>query len=72
MAVLLEVHDERELDIALSAQPQIIGINNRNLVDMSIDRQTTHRLCEIVPPEVLVVSASGLTDQLRKRPSEGR
>lgn len=41
---LVEVHDERELDIALAAGAPIIGINNRNLTNLSIDRSTSPRL----------------------------
>lgn len=41
---LVEVHDERELDIAIASRAQIIGINNRNLSDLSIDRSTSPRL----------------------------
>lgn len=41
---LVEVHDERELDIALAEGSQIIGINNRNLTDLSIDRSISPRL----------------------------
>ncbi|MCZ6654299.1 MAG: indole-3-glycerol phosphate synthase TrpC [Planctomycetota bacterium] len=61
MAALVEVHDERELDIALAADPALLGINNRNLHDLSIDRQVIHRLCPLVPDGVLIVSESGIT-----------
>ena len=61
MAVLVEVHDERELDIAVGTNPAMIGINTRNLHDLSIDRQVIHRLCPLVPDGVLIVSESGIT-----------
>lgn len=41
---LVEVHDEAELEVALSSRAQILGINNRNLVDLKIDRTTAPRL----------------------------
>ena len=61
MVALVEVHDERELDIALATNPTLIGINNRNLHDLSIDRQVIHCLCPLVPDGVLIVSESGIT-----------
>ncbi len=41
---LVEVHDEAELEVALAANASIVGVNNRNLVDLSIDRSTAPRL----------------------------
>jgi len=41
---LVEIHDHRELDMALGSGAQIIGINNRNLIDLSIDRSASPRL----------------------------
>ena len=61
MVALIEVHDERELETALAANATLIGINNRNLHDLSIDRQVIHRLCPLVPDGVLIVSESGIT-----------
>ncbi len=61
MVALVEVHDERELDTALATNATLIGINNRNLHDLSIDRQVIHRLCPLVPDGVLIVSESGIT-----------
>ncbi len=61
MVALVEVHDERELETALATNPTLIGINNRNLHDLSIDRQVIHRLCPLVPDGVLIVSESGIT-----------
>ena len=60
MDVLVEVHDEGELEIALKADCGLIGINNRNLKDFSMDLNTTFRLKEIIPDSVAVVSESGL------------
>jgi len=60
MVALIEVHDERELETALATGPKLIGINNRNLHDLSIDRQVIHRLCPLVPDGVSIVSESGI------------
>ncbi|MCB2214839.1 indole-3-glycerol phosphate synthase TrpC [Desulfofustis glycolicus] len=60
MDSLVEVHDEREVEIALAAGADLIGINNRNLNDFSVDIATTFRLQQLIPPEIPVVSESGL------------
>ena len=60
MDVLVEVHDENELEIALKADCGLIGINNRNLKDFTMDLNTTFRLKELIPDSVAVVSESGL------------
>jgi len=72
MVALVEVHDERELDIALTTNATLIGINNRNLHDLSIDRQVIHRLCPLVPDGVLIVSESGITTPQEVRELPGR
>ena len=58
--VLVEVHDERELETALSAQPLLIGINNRNLHDFSVSLETTERVARQLPPGIALVSESGI------------
>jgi indole-3-glycerol phosphate synthase len=58
--VLVEVHDAPELERALAAGADLIGINNRNLVDLSIDLATTERLRPLIPPGILVVGESGI------------
>ena len=60
MDVLVEVHDERETELALKAGSQLIGINNRNLKDFSMDIETTFRLKKYIPEDIPVVSESGL------------
>ena len=60
MDVLVEVHDERELDDALQAESRLIGINNRNLNDFSVSLETTFRLLPRIPQEIPVVSESGI------------
>jgi indole-3-glycerol phosphate synthase len=60
LSALVEAHDEREIGLALDAGARIIGVNNRNLKDFSIDTENSRRLRELVPPEVLFVSESGV------------
>ncbi len=57
---LVEVHDEKELEKVLSTPAAIIGINNRNLKDFTIDLETTLRLRKLIPENRLVVSESGI------------
>lgn len=57
---LVEVHDEVELDRALRLQPRVVGINNRNLKDLTVDVEITCRLRPLIPPDVLVVAESGI------------
>jgi len=58
--VLLEVHDERELEMALATDCGLIGINNRSLHTFVTDLSTTERLARIIPPERLIVAESGI------------
>jgi indole-3-glycerol phosphate synthase len=60
MSVLFEVHDFEELEMALSAGPEIIGINNRNLKTLGIDINATFQLRKEIPPGKIVVSESGI------------
>lgn len=60
MAALVEIHDERELERALTSGGQIIGINNRNLADFTLDLATTELLAPKIPAETIVVSESGI------------
>jgi indole-3-glycerol phosphate synthase len=60
MDVLVEVHDEKELEKSLAAGSKLIGINNRDLRDFSVDLQTTLRLRQGIPAAVPVVSESGI------------
>jgi indole-3-glycerol phosphate synthase len=59
MDVLIEAHSEESLKKALQVGPQIIGINNRDLSTLAVDRETTRRLAPLVPREIVVVSESG-------------
>jgi indole-3-glycerol phosphate synthase len=58
--VLVEVHDERELAVALEIDADVIGINNRDLTDFSVDLQRTFELLADVPAGKTVVSESGI------------
>lgn len=60
LSVLVEVHDEAELNLALELAPQMIGINNRNLKDMSISLEVTASLAAQVPPETVIIGESGI------------
>jgi indole-3-glycerol phosphate synthase len=63
---LVEVHDERELGVALDVEADVLGINNRDLADFSVDIDRTYELLSDVPAGKTVVSESGFTtrDQL--------
>jgi indole-3-glycerol phosphate synthase len=58
---LVEVHDAEELERALEAGAEVIGINNRNLDDMSVDIETTYELMPDVPAGKTVVAESGIS-----------
>ena len=57
---VVEVHDFEEMDRAIDLGARIIGINNRNLATFEVDLGTTERLSEEAPPEVILISESGL------------
>jgi indole-3-glycerol phosphate synthase len=63
---LVEIHDERELEVALDVEADVLGINNRDLGDFSVDIERTFDLLADVPAGKTVVSESGFTsrDQL--------
>jgi indole-3-glycerol phosphate synthase len=61
MDVLVEVHDEVEVESALAAGSRLIGINNRNLNDFTVDLNTTFRLQRLLPADIPVVSESGIS-----------
>lgn len=57
---LLEVHDERELEMALLTDCGLIGVNNRSLHTFITDLSTTERLAKLIPAERLLVAESGI------------
>jgi indole-3-glycerol phosphate synthase len=57
---LVEVNTECELDTALSAGADLIGINNRNLETFDVDRDTAARLCPLIPDGITTVALSGI------------
>lgn len=60
LAALVETHDASEIQSAISAGAQIIGVNNRNLKNFSVDFSNAARLRELIPPEKIYVSESGV------------
>jgi len=60
MAALVEVHDEAELERALNLPAPLIGVNNRDLRDFSLDLATTRRLGALVPTGTVLVGESGI------------
>ena len=60
ISALVEAHDEREVKAAVSAGARIIGVNNRNLKDFTVDIENSCRLRKLVPKEILFVSESGM------------
>ena len=60
LSALVETHEENEVQTALKAGARIIGVNNRNLRDFSVDAGTSRRLRELIPRDVLFVSESGV------------
>ncbi len=61
LAALVEAHDENEIASAVSAGAGIIGVNNRNLKDFSVDFTNAQRLRELIPPDVVYVAESGVS-----------
>ncbi|MDI6784495.1 MAG: indole-3-glycerol phosphate synthase TrpC [bacterium] len=57
---LVEVHNQQELDRALKIEPEILGINNRDLQTFRVDLETTERLVKEIPKDCIIVSESGL------------
>ena len=60
MAALVEVHDEEELKPALASGARIIGVNNRDLRTFEVKLDTSLRLAEEIPPDILRVAESGI------------
>ena len=60
MNALIEVHTEAELEMVLTLNPKILGVNNRNLQTFEVDFENTARLRKMIPDHVVVVGESGL------------
>jgi len=60
MDCLVEVHNEKEIELVLKSKARIIGINNRDLKTFSVDLKTTERLRPRIPEDRIVVSESGV------------
>ena len=61
LGVLVEAHDEREVERALNAGADVIGINNRNLSTFDVDHDLARRISNEVPHDVVLVAESGIT-----------
>lgn len=68
LSALVEAHDEREVRMALKAKARIIGVNNRNLKDFSVNTENSRSLRALIPDNILFVSESGVkkADDIRK------
>ena len=60
LSALVEVHDENEMDSAIKAGARVIGVNNRNLKDFTVDINNSIRLRELVDSKTVFVSESGI------------
>jgi indole-3-glycerol phosphate synthase len=60
---LVEVHNERELESLNLKHVKIIGINNRNLSDFTVDMKTSIRLASLIPEDIIIVSESGISSR---------
>lgn len=73
MTALVEVHDEAEIERALALQPQLVGVNARNLRTLDVDPDAFGRLVKLLPGDVVKVAESGVTGvaDARRYHSEG-
>ena len=58
--VLVEIHDESELEVALSAGANLVGVNQRDLVTFQVDHERALRMAGVMPPGVVRVAESGV------------
>lgn len=63
MDILVEVHDELELERALEVSPQIIGVNARNLKTLEVDARAFDHLIPLIPAHVIKVAESGISER---------
>lgn len=62
LSALVEAHNEYEIRMAIRAGARIIGVNNRNLKDFTVDTENSCRLRALIPEDILFVSESGVKD----------
>lgn len=62
ISALVEAHDEAEIQMAVRVGARVIGVNNRNLKDFSVDTSNSRRLRQMIPDDVVFVSESGIKD----------
>ena len=60
LSALVEAHDEAEVQMAINAGARIIGVNNRNLKDFTVNTDNSRRLRSLIPEDILFVSESGV------------
>ena len=61
--VLIEIHDEAELEVAMQVNPSIIGVNQRDLVTFEVDHERAVRMAALIPGNVVRVAESGVRDR---------
>ncbi len=73
MTALIEVHNQEELERTLKLNPQLIGINNRNLKTFEVDINTSFELKKLIPNHIKVISESGIktNDDIKKLKENG-
>ncbi|MEO6221816.1 MAG: indole-3-glycerol phosphate synthase TrpC [Vicinamibacterales bacterium] len=73
LAALVEVHSREELQVALDAGAQLVGVNSRNLKTLEVDRRVFDELIDDLPDSVIAVAESGLreADDIRRLRSAG-
>jgi len=73
MDVLIEIHNQKELERALNLKSPMIGINNRDLKTLETNTSTTQKLAKLVPKDKIIISESGLNtpEDLAKMAIEG-
>ncbi|MCD8096847.1 MAG: indole-3-glycerol phosphate synthase TrpC [Lachnospiraceae bacterium] len=62
LSALVETHDEKEIESAVRAGARVIGVNNRNLKNFTVDFSNASRLREQIPPDAVYVAESGVKD----------
>ncbi len=62
LTALVEAHDASEIDMALKAGARVIGVNNRNLKNFTVDTSNSTGLRDLVPKDIIFVSESGVKD----------